>query len=130
MQRDEIRGVLKGIFEEETGETLDSLSDETRIVEELGLDSVDVVSLIMRVEQKFRIRISHAELAEMASIGSLLDLVLAKVNRPAGEDGQSSARPPDRPPRFFFRPARPRRRISRCRLRFCAVHSYPGATGS
>jgi acyl carrier protein len=91
MQREEIRGVLKGIFEEETGETLESLSDDTRIVEELGLDSVDVVSLIMRVEQKFRIRISHAELAEMASIGSLLDLVVAKVNRPAGEDGHPTA---------------------------------------
>ncbi len=91
MQREEVRGVLKGIFEEETGETLESLSDDTRIVEELGLDSVDVVSLIMRVEQNFRIRVSHAELAEMASIGSLVDLIVAKVNRPAGADGQSSA---------------------------------------
>ena len=91
MQREEVRGILKGIFEEETGETLESLSDDTRIVEELGLDSVDVVSLIMRVEQNFRIRISHAELAEMASIGSLVDLIVAKVNRPAGSDGQSSA---------------------------------------
>jgi acyl carrier protein len=91
MQRDEIRGILKGIFEEETGETLASLPDETRIVEELGLDSVDVVSLIMRVEQQFRVRISHAELAEMSSIGSLLDLVLAKVNHPAGDEGHSAA---------------------------------------
>jgi acyl carrier protein len=91
MQREEVRGILKGIFEQETGETLESLSDDTRIVEELGLDSVDVVSLIMRVEQNFRIRISHAELAEMASIGSLVDLIVAKVNRPAGADGQSTA---------------------------------------
>jgi acyl carrier protein len=91
MQRDEIREILKGIFEEETGETLEALPDDMRIVEELGLDSVDVVSLIMRVEQKFRVRISHAELAEMTSIGSLLDLVAAKVNQPAGEDGATSA---------------------------------------
>jgi acyl carrier protein len=91
MGREEVRGILKGIFEEETGEILAALPDDMRIVEELGLDSVDVVSLIMRVEQKFRVRISHAELAEMASIGALLDLVQAKVNRPAGEDGQSTA---------------------------------------
>ncbi len=87
MQREEIRGVLKSIFEEESGETIDSLADETRIVEELGLDSVDVVSLIMRVEQRFRIRISHTELAHMTTAGSLIDLVQAKVNNP----GQAAA---------------------------------------
>ena len=91
MQREEIRAILKGIFAEETGETLAALPDDMRIVEELGLDSVDVVSLIMRVEQKFRVRISHAELAEMASIGSLLNLVEAKVSAPACEEGHSAA---------------------------------------
>jgi len=90
MQREEIRGILKAIFEEETGETIDSLPDETRIVEELGLDSVDVVSLIMRVEQQFRVRISHSELAGMATIGSLLDLVQAKVSGTA-HDGHGTA---------------------------------------
>jgi acyl carrier protein len=91
MQRDEIREILKGIFEEETGAALDALPDETKIVEQLGLDSVDVVSMIMRVEQRFRVRIGHAELAEVSTIGSLLDVVLAKVNQPAGADGPSAA---------------------------------------
>ena len=68
MQREQIRGTLKAILEEETGETIDSLPDEARIVEELGLDSVDVVSMVMRVEQKFRVRISHAELAGMTDL--------------------------------------------------------------
>ncbi|HEX3999664.1 MAG TPA: acyl carrier protein [Pirellulales bacterium] len=90
MQREEIRGVLKAIFEEETSETIDALPDDTRIVEELGLDSVDIVSLIMRVEQQFRVRISHGELADMTTFGSLLDLVQAKLSNP-GQDGRSTA---------------------------------------
>jgi acyl carrier protein len=90
MQREEIRTTLKAIFEEETGEKIDALHDNTRIVEELGLDSVDVVSLIMRVEQHFRVRISHTELAHMATVGSLLDLVQAKVTG-GGHDSQSAA---------------------------------------
>ena len=91
MQREEIRASLKAIFEEETGETIDSLPDQTRIVEELGLDSVDVVSLVMRVEQQFRVRISHAELAGMSCIGSLLDLVETKVNNPGQGDKPAAA---------------------------------------
>jgi acyl carrier protein len=90
MQREEIRATLKAIFEEETGEKIDSLPDDTRIVEELGLDSVDVVSLIMRVEQQFRVRISHAELAHMTTAGSLLDIVQAKVQS-GGLDSHSAA---------------------------------------
>lgn len=89
MQREQIRAILKSLFEEETGQTIDSLSDQTQIVQELGLDSVDVVSLIMRVEQQFRVRIGHAELAGMTSVGSLLDIVQAKVN--ASQGGHSAA---------------------------------------
>ncbi len=79
MQREQIHDILTSIFDDEIGTDHTTLRDDTRVVEELGLDSVDVVSLIMRVEQHFRIRISQAELAEMGTVGGLVDLVAAKI---------------------------------------------------
>lgn len=80
--RDEIRATLLKLFEAETGETLESLTDEQNLAEELGLDSVDMVSLIMQLERHFKIRLSHEELASATQVGQLLDIVQAKVNAP------------------------------------------------
>ena len=80
--REEIRQTLKKLFEAETGEPLDSLTDEQNMAEELGLDSVDMVSLIMQLERHFRIRLSHEELANAMQVGQLLDIVMQKVNEP------------------------------------------------
>ena len=45
----------------------------------LGLDSVDVVGLVMRVERHFRIRLAMEELLEVKTVGDLLDLIHSKT---------------------------------------------------
>ena len=80
MNRDQIREILQNILETETSHQIGVLSDDARIVEEFGLDSVDIVSLMMHVEQHFRVRMSHEELAAVATVGSLIDLVYEKTS--------------------------------------------------
>lgn len=80
--REEIRCTLLKLFETETGEKIESLTDEQNLAEHLGLDSVDMVSLIMQLERHFKIRLSHEELAGAAEVGLLLNLVERKVNSP------------------------------------------------
>jgi len=95
--REEIRETLLKLFEAETGEPLQSLTDDQNMAEQLGLDSVDMVSLIMQLERHFKIRLSHEELANAAQVGQLLDIVQQKVNAPrdannaAGGDTQKIA---------------------------------------
>ncbi len=79
MERDEIREVLKTIFEDETGETLASLSDDVVLAEDFDLDSVDMVGLIMQVERHFRVRLTYDDLVDVTTVGALLDLVQAKI---------------------------------------------------
>ena len=81
--RDEIRETLMKLFEAETGEPLDSLTDDQNMAEHLGLDSVDMVSLIMQLERHFKIRLSHEELANASQVGQLLNIVEKKVNAPS-----------------------------------------------
>ncbi len=80
MSRDEIREVLMELFEDETGEEVSSLKDDQSLAEQLGLDSVDMVSLIMQLERRFKIRLAHAELAQAQQLGQLVGLVQSKLN--------------------------------------------------
>ena len=88
--RDQIRETLMELFEAETGEPLNSLSDDQHLAEQLGLDSVDMVSLIMQLERHFKIRLSHEELADSVHVGQLLDLVEKKANAPRDTQGGDS----------------------------------------
>ena len=61
------------------GETFELFDESAELREGLGLDSVDVVGLVMRVERHFRIRLAMEELMEVKQLGQLLDLVQDKL---------------------------------------------------
>jgi acyl carrier protein len=80
MQRTQIREILQHIFEAEMDSELGELREDMVLAQEFKLDSVDYMSLIMRVEESFHIRLSNGELNNFVNIGSLVDLVQAKVD--------------------------------------------------
>jgi acyl carrier protein len=77
--RETLRTTLLNLLEEEMGESYPSLTDEQDIRESLGLDSVDVVGLVMRIEREFHVRLTTEELATVKRIGDLLDLMESKL---------------------------------------------------
>jgi acyl carrier protein len=79
MDRESIRQTLAGYLEEDLGEPVASMEDAIDIRAGLGLDSVDVVGLVMKVERQFRIRLASEELTEIVTVGNLLDLLQAKL---------------------------------------------------
>ena len=79
MDRETLLATLVNLLEEEMGETFHHLVETTDLREGLGLDSVDVVGLVMRVEHQFRIRLAMEELMEVKRVGQLLDLVEVKL---------------------------------------------------
>ena len=84
MDRAILSEALRDLYNEDTGASLDVLGEDVALIADLGLDSVDVVSLIMQVERQFRIRLSLAELNQVQTFGDLLDLVTIKLQRDAG----------------------------------------------
>ncbi|MBY0228739.1 MAG: hypothetical protein K2W96_05610 [Gemmataceae bacterium] len=74
-----IRSTLIELLEADTGETYRDLKDDDNIREGLGLDSVDVVSVVSQVERRLQVRLSHEELIKIATVGDLLDLLAAKA---------------------------------------------------
>ena len=78
--REMLRTTLVNLLEEEMGEKYPLPQDDQDLRESLGLDSVDVVGLVMRIEREFRVRLSPEELANAVKVvGDLLDLMEAKL---------------------------------------------------
>jgi acyl carrier protein len=77
--RETIRKTLVELLEADTGEKFPNLDDSANFREGLGLDSVDLVSIVSQVERHYRIRLSHEELEKLLTVGDALDLVQAKL---------------------------------------------------
>jgi acyl carrier protein len=80
--REMIRQTLVELMEADIGEKFTDLHDSKKLREELGLDSVDVVSIVSQIERHFRIRLSQQELEKLVRVGDLLDLMMAKLSAP------------------------------------------------
>lgn len=81
--RDAIRQTLIELMEADTGGNYANLEDGNNLRTELGLDSVDVVSIVSQVERRFRIRLSQQDLEKLVTVGDLLDLMQKKLSEAA-----------------------------------------------
>jgi acyl carrier protein len=81
-QREQIRQTLVEIIENDVGQKFDNLADARNIREDLGLDSVDVVSIVSQLERRFRIRLSQQDLEKLVTVGDLLTLLQGKLDAP------------------------------------------------
>jgi acyl carrier protein len=77
--RESIRRNLIELLEADTGEKYPSLEDSTNLREGLGLDSVDVVSIVSQIERQYRIRLTHQELETLVTVNDVLNLLQAKL---------------------------------------------------
>ncbi len=86
--RETIRKTLIDLLEADTGEKYPDLADGKKLRDELGLDSVDVVSIVSQIEREYRIRLSHQELETLVTVNDVLNLLETKLGE---RDAQSSA---------------------------------------
>jgi acyl carrier protein len=77
-----MRQTLAELIENDVGQKFDDLNDAKNLREDLGLDSVDVVSIVSQVERHFRIRLSQQELEKLVTVGDLLTLLQGKLDAP------------------------------------------------
>jgi acyl carrier protein len=78
-----IRTTLIELLEADTGEKHSDLEESVNLREGLGLDSVDVVSIVSQIERRFHIRLTHQELEKLVTVGDVLDLLESKLAAPS-----------------------------------------------
>ena len=78
-ERNEIRETLVELLESDTGEKYSDLDDGKNLRDDLGLDSVDVVSIVSQIERHYRIRLTHQELETLVTVNDVLNLLEQKL---------------------------------------------------
>lgn len=79
MDRNTLLQALREILEEDRGEKYDSINENVKLREDLGLDSVDLVTLVMQVQDRFRVILASDELEKIVQVKDLLDMLQAKI---------------------------------------------------
>ncbi len=70
---------LKKIIAKELEVEPESIVDEEHIVNDLGMDSVDMICILFEIEDEFKIEISDEEVGEISTIETMYDLISMKI---------------------------------------------------
>lgn len=70
---------IKNILSEQFDIMEDNISLETKMVEDLGADSLDVVDLLMTIEDEFEIEIPDEDIENIKTVGNLVEYIEKKI---------------------------------------------------
>lgn len=63
------------LIAEKLGKKAEEIKMESRLIEDLGADSLDIVELIMAFEDEFNISLPDEEVAKMKTIGNIVNYI-------------------------------------------------------
>ena len=69
---------------ERLGLQVEQIVPEARLVEDLGLDSLDAVELAIAVERKFEIEVPEEELTKLKTVADMVALVERRMSEAPG----------------------------------------------
>jgi acyl carrier protein len=72
---------LKEILVDVLGVKIEDIKEESKFVDDLGADSLDLVELIMSFEDKFGIEISDEEAEKIISVKDALDYINSHISK-------------------------------------------------
>jgi len=69
---------VKEIIADQLGISVDQIKPESKFVDDLGADSLDVVELIMAFEEEFGVEIPDEDAEKIATVQDVLDYIAQK----------------------------------------------------
>ncbi len=78
----DLKTILSEHVDSEGAKALESLSEQTDLRNDLGIDSLDVVNIVIDIESHFNIEIENDSIKKMSTIKNCIDLIEEKVNQP------------------------------------------------
>lgn len=69
---------VKAIFEEQLGVSQDEMQLDTNFKDDLGVDSLDLYEIVMKMEDEFDVEIPAEELEDIATFEDVLNYLKSK----------------------------------------------------
>ncbi|HVE75992.1 MAG TPA: acyl carrier protein [Actinomycetota bacterium] len=82
MAKEQIFEALKEVLSVRLRVQEDLIKPEATLAEDLGLDSIDMMTAVMAIEEKFGIEVSDSEVETIVTLNDAVELLAAKA--PAG----------------------------------------------
>ena len=79
MDHDGVMKLVRDHLSTELEVAPERIQPETRFREDLDADSLDLYELVMELEDRYEIRVSEEEAAEIETVGDAVDFVCARV---------------------------------------------------
>jgi acyl carrier protein len=79
MSRQEIFEKVKKILIEKLSVNESDIKEDSSLVDDLGVDSLDLVELLMKFEEEFKIEISEEESQKILTIKDIVDFIEEKA---------------------------------------------------
>jgi len=79
MDRDQVMAVVREHLSTELEVDIERISAETRFKEDLDADSLDLYELVMELEDRYGIKVSEEEAAEIESVGDVVEFVCSRA---------------------------------------------------
>lgn len=77
MTREEVKNLVFDSVKEQLGVT--EVTEESRLAEDLGADSLDQVEMIMKAEEALNVEIPDEDVAELKTVGDFVEYLCTKV---------------------------------------------------
>lgn len=76
MNRKTVEGKVIDIITDQLSLREDEIQADSRFVDDLGADSLDIVELIMEMEEEFDVEIPDEDIENMLSVKDVIDYIL------------------------------------------------------
>lgn len=80
MTKEEILNTLKGILEENFEIDPAKISENSNIVTDLDLDSIDAIDMIAEVQRSVKCRFTAEDFKQVKTIGDIVNVIYNKVS--------------------------------------------------
>ena len=77
--RGEVYSALKDTLVDKLKVDSGTITEDANLFEDLGLDSIDLMTVVMAVEERFNIEVSDEELEDVTTLGQAADILTTKV---------------------------------------------------
>lgn len=77
--REEVYSSLKETLIDKLKVDADTITEDANLFEDLGLDSIDLMTVVMAVEERFNVEVSDEELEDVTTLGQAADILSTKV---------------------------------------------------